>query len=94
MPENSVTNIDSTADLREGLIFYKDLYTLVKNFLKKEKILKESEKLGLDYKVLTQPTFEFLLKLKKALTSEDGKPQKFKKVFKQEITIKVINETL
>lgn len=47
-----------------GIIVYKDLLTLIKNFVKKEKLILNSEQLGLNYRVLTQPTFAYLLKLK------------------------------
>ena len=57
----------------QGFILYKDVYTLIRNYLRKEKIMQESISFGLDYKVLTKPTFEFLLKIKQALNGPDGK---------------------
>ena len=94
--ENSVTNIqESPIDRRSqsGLIIYKDLYTLVKNYIKKEKMIRDSERLGLDYRVLTKPTFEFLLKIKQAMVSKEGKTLKLKSVLKKVCQSFGLNET-
>jgi len=46
------------------VILYSDLLTLIKNYVKKEKLLVDSQRKGLDYRALTEPSFDFLLKLK------------------------------
>lgn len=48
----------------DPVILYSDLLTLIKNFVKKEKLLVDSQRKGLDYRALTEPSFDFLLKLK------------------------------
>ena len=56
-------------------------------------MIKDSERLGLDYRVLTQATFDFMLKIKQALIGQDGKSERFKSSFKKHISRQVINET-
>lgn len=46
------------------LIFYKEFIELVDNFLKKQKIMLESLRHGIEYRAITQKTFNFLLDLK------------------------------
>ena len=46
------------------LIFYKEFIELVDNFLKKQKIMLESLRHGIEYRAITQKTFNFLLELK------------------------------
>ena len=78
----------------QGFILYKDVYTLVRNYLRKEKIMSESERLGLDYRILTKPTFEFLLRIKQEMNGPDGKGETnkpFKEVFEKWIETKKVN---
>ena len=63
----------SEAQDSQGYIIYRDVYTLVRNYLRKEKIMAQSVGLGLDYQVLTKATFDFLLKIKQALTRQDDR---------------------
>lgn len=44
-----------------------DLFKLVKNYLAKEKLMMESMRLGIDYRVLSETTFKFLLELKQEI---------------------------
>ena len=56
--------------------------------------MQESIRLGLDYRVLTKPTFDFLLRIKQELNGPDGKAEKnldFKEVFAKYIVTKKIN---
>ena len=56
--------------------------------------MQESIRLGLDYRVLTEPTFDFLLRIKQELNGPDGKTEKnldFKEVFAKYIVTKKIN---
>jgi len=46
------------------MILYNDLITLIRNFIRKEKLMLDSERLGLNYRVLTPAAFDFLLQLK------------------------------
>ena len=59
-----------------GYILYKDVYTLVRNYLHKEKLMQQSINLGLDYSVLTRVTFDFLLRLKQVLNDQENKDGK------------------
>lgn len=59
-----------------GYILYRDVYTLVRNYLHKEKVMQQSISLGLDYQVLTKATFDFLLRIKQVLTGSDDKDNK------------------
>ena len=65
----------------------------MKNYIRKEKILQESLRLGLDYRVLTRPTFDFLLEIKKQLAQTNGGQEAdFKQVFEKYIEVKNINQ--
>lgn len=44
---------------------FSDLYKLIKNFQAKERLMGESKRLGMDYRVLTLPTLKLFLELKK-----------------------------
>lgn len=46
------------------LIFYKELFDLVENYLNKTKVYQDSLKAGLDYRCITKETFKFLLDIK------------------------------
>ena len=61
-----VDGLSQTQD-NQGYILYRDVYTLVRNYLRKEKIMKVSIRYGLEYQVLTKATFDFLLKFKQVL---------------------------
>ena len=61
--------VEENSDLK--LVFYLDLYKLLKNYLRKEKLMVESLRLGFDYRALTEPTFKFLLELKQHLIIDD-----------------------
>ena len=52
------------------------MYTLVRNYLRKEKIMRQSVRLGLDYQILSKATFDFLLRIKQMLNSTDVKGKK------------------
>ena len=56
-----------------GYILYRDVYTLVRNYLRKQKIMEQSINLGLNYQVLTKTTFDFLLRIKQVLNGPDDK---------------------
>ena len=64
--------LNASAD-SSGFILYRDVYTLVLNYLRKEKIMAKSVKLGLDYQVLTKATFDFLLRIKQVLNADEEK---------------------
>lgn len=49
---------------QQEIVLFMDLIRLVRNYMNKENLMLESLRLGLDYRVLTQPTFGFLLQLK------------------------------
>ena len=57
-------------DAGNEYIIYSDMYTLMRNFLRKEKILRKSQAIGLDYRVLDKTTFEFILRLKQAVSDQ------------------------
>lgn len=64
-PDGSVTGgLNPAQQDTAGYILYKDVYTLVRNYLHKEKLMQQSISLGLDYSVLSKVTFDFLLRLK------------------------------
>jgi hypothetical protein len=56
---------------QQDIVLFMDLHRLVKNYISKEKLMLESLRLGIDYRVLTQPTFSFLLQLKKSIKIDD-----------------------
>ena len=44
---------------------------MLKNYIHKEKIVKTSMEMGIDYQTITRPTFEFLLQIKQHLHGKD-----------------------
>jgi hypothetical protein len=46
---------------------YKDFYQLVCNYIRKTKVWQASLALGINYKVMSKPIFDFLLQLKQSL---------------------------
>ena len=77
------------------------MYTLIRNYLRKEKIMKKSISLGLDYKILSKTTFDFLLRIKQALNNSDDKGKKqtdssqdFRQVFAKDIKTKRMNQQI
>ena len=65
-------SLNQTQD-NAGYILYRDVYTLVRNYLRKQKIMRQSIDLGLDYRVLTKVTFDFLLRIKQVLNGPEDK---------------------
>lgn len=48
------------------LIFYKEFFDLIENYLHKTKIFQDSIKAGLEYRCLTKESFKYLLDIKAA----------------------------
>ena len=75
MENEEVQQNNNEAKEDNGFILYNQIYTLVKNYLQKEKIVSKSADMGIDYRVLTKPTFEFLLKLKQEISGQETSSQ-------------------
>lgn len=73
----------------ENMILYSDLVTLIRNFTRKERLVIDSERLGLDYRVLTPTTFDFLLQLKQIDTKTP-----VRKILQAHVTQEVLSDLI
>lgn len=87
-------SLTETGQDNSGYINYRDVYTLVRNYLRKQKVMTQSQDLGLDYHILTKASFDFLLRIKQVLSNQDDKVKKQEAVMRdfREAFAKVIQQ--